>query len=112
MYFVYNYNHTEYDNIFEKMAANHIEFERIHPFGDGNGRTGRLLLNYELLRNNMAPVVIEKDLRADYFKKLAEYDVKGLELLKEKSNCELQRMQNFDVMLEDMSSVQKKKRGR
>lgn len=113
MYFVYNYNHTEYDNIFEKMAVNHIEFERIHPFGDGNGRTGRLLLNYELLRNNMAPVVIEKELRVDYFKKLAEYDIKGLsELLKEKSNYELKRMQTFDGMRENISPVQEKRRSR
>lgn len=59
-YFVYNYNHDT-DDIFSKVAKYHIDFERIHPFEDGNGRTGRLLINYELIKNNLAPAVIEKD---------------------------------------------------
>lgn len=96
MYFVYNYNHTQYDSIYEKMAAGHIEFERIHPFGDGNGRTGRLLLNFELLRNNMAPIVIEKDIRAKYFDKIAKFDIKGLATMFEELNeKELERIAVF-----------------
>lgn len=78
MYFTYNFEHTEFENIFEKLAEMHIQYERIHPFTDGNGRTGRLLLNYELLRNGYAPIVIPKEERTRYFKLLAEYDVKGL----------------------------------
>ena len=54
MYFIDNYNHfliQSKEDIFKKIAYFHIEFEHIHPYEDGNGRTGRLLINYELLKN-------------------------------------------------------------
>ncbi|CUX28203.1 Fic family protein [Clostridium sp. C105KSO13] len=78
MYFVYNISHTDYENIFVKLADMHINFERIHPFSDGNGRTGRLLLNYELLRENYAPIVIPKEERSQYFQMLAACDLKAM----------------------------------
>lgn len=78
MYFVYNFSHTEYEDIFGKLADMHLQYERIHPFADGNGRTGRLLLNYELLRQGYAPIVIPKEERTRYFNLLAAYDREGL----------------------------------
>ncbi len=94
-YFVYNYNHDEQD-VFDKMARYHIEFEKIHPFEDGNGRTGRLLLNYELLKNNLPPVVISKDDRVKYFEFLRNEDSISLaEWLKELSTREKERMEKF-----------------
>lgn len=45
--------------IFEKIAANHIRFERIHPFADGNGRTGRMIINQQLINNGLLPVSIQ-----------------------------------------------------
>ena len=94
-YFVYNYNNDEQD-IFYKIATYHINFEKIHPFEDGNGRTGRLLLNYELLKNNIPPVVISKDDRVKYFKFLSDNDIDGLaEWFKVLSNIEMERMQRF-----------------
>ncbi len=97
MYFVYNYNNTVYDNIFEKTAVNHIEFERIHPFSDGNGRTGRLLINFELLKNNIAPVIISKDDRTEYFEMIANQDTSKLANFFEKlSNLENARIDTFN----------------
>lgn len=79
-----------------KIPRYHIEFERIHPFEDGNGRTGRLLINYELLKNNLPPVVISKKDRVKYFEFLRNNDGTGLaEWLKELSNTEKERMKKF-----------------
>ena len=44
--------------IFERIAANHIRFERIHPFADGNGRTGRMIINQQLINNGLLPISI------------------------------------------------------
>jgi Fic family protein len=48
----------------------HGEFVKIHPFVDGNGRTARLLLNFELMKHGYPPIVITKDKRAEYYEAL------------------------------------------
>ena len=73
LYHIYNYNHDEQD-IFSKIAKYHIEFEKIHPFEDENGRTGRLLINFELLKNDLPPVIIAKEDRVKYFELLKNND--------------------------------------
>ncbi len=95
MYYIYNYNHDEQD-IFSKIAKYHIDFEKIHPFEDGNGRTGRLFINYELLKNNLPPVVIAKEDRVKYFEFLRNNDNNGLaKWLRELSVREEERMKKF-----------------
>lgn len=94
-YYVYNYNNSQ-EEIFEKIAKYHIELEKIHPFEDGNGRTGRLLLNYELLKNNLAPIVIAKEDRVKYFEYLRNNDNVGLaKWFRELSKNEGERIQKF-----------------
>lgn len=55
------------------LAEFHVRYESIHPFQDGNGRTGRLILFRECLRNGIVPVVIEDDNRNEYLESLKEY---------------------------------------
>ena len=64
------------DNVVELAAWTHAEFVRIHPFADGNGRTSRLIMNYQLMANGFLPVSIAKENRLEYFNVLEAYAVK------------------------------------
>ncbi|MCG3717690.1 Fic family protein [Aliarcobacter butzleri] len=65
----YNENVTQLHPI-ELASFVHIEFVKIHPFVDGNGRTSRLLMNLELIKAGFPPVVIELEDRLEYYKAL------------------------------------------
>ena len=64
-------------NPIELAAWTHAEFVKIHPFVDGNGRTSRLIMNYQLMKNRFLPVSISKEDRLEYFNFLEEYAVNG-----------------------------------
>ena len=64
-------------DIIQAVCESHIQFERIHPYADGNGRTGRLLMIYLLLKNNIHPLIINKEDKYKYITYLAEQDSKG-----------------------------------
>ena len=57
----------------ERIARFHLEFEGIHPFIDGNGRTGRLILNLDLIRNGYPPINIKFTDRKKYYDAFDEY---------------------------------------
>ena len=59
----------------EDILDFHVKFEKIHPFQDGNGRVGRLIMFKECLKYNIVPFIIEDDLKMFYYRGLAEWDV-------------------------------------
>ncbi len=61
-------------NALVAAAYFHAKFENIHPFSDGNGRVGRLLMNYILLINNHPPITIYEEDRKDYYDALEKFD--------------------------------------
>ncbi len=61
----------------ETSAMLHAQFVKIHPFTDGNGRTARLLMNFELMKNGFPPVVIRKEDRLNYYDFLDNAHVTG-----------------------------------
>ncbi len=64
------------EHIVKRLAKFHLEFESIHPFIDGNGRTGRLLINLELMKAGYPPIDIKFADRAAYYKAFDAYHVK------------------------------------
>ena len=67
------YNGKE-EKIFEDILDFHVKFERIHPFQDGSGRVGRLLMFKECLKYNIVPFIIEDNLKMFYYRGLKEWN--------------------------------------
>jgi Fic family protein len=59
---------------FEDILNFHVKFERIHPFQDGNGRVGRLIMFKECLKYEIVPFIIEDNLKMYYYRGLKEWD--------------------------------------
>ena len=58
----------------DDLIAFHHDFEKIHPFQDGNGRVGRLILFKECLRNQIVPFIIDENMKMYYYRGLHEWE--------------------------------------
>jgi len=64
-------------HIIEKLSRFHLDFEGVHPFIDGNGRTGRLILNLEIMKNGYLPISIKFSDRKRYYECFHDYSEKS-----------------------------------
>jgi len=71
------YNATSHESIIKRIARLHLSFENIHPFLDGNGRIGRVINNYLLIREGFVPINIKFIDRAKYYQAFKEFDQNG-----------------------------------
>lgn len=78
----YSSDHIAY--FVDKIAKFHLEFERIHPFCDGNGRIGRVVTNFQLLRLGFPRIIIRDKEKADYYQSFTEYQTSKNSKLMEK----------------------------
>ena len=81
-------NGADKEGIVEAISRQHIAFERIHPFSDGNGRVGRALMVYTCLQKGIAPIVVTKEDKAEYISYLNTADVTGLTKFSLKLNAD------------------------
>lgn len=70
------YNAINYENIIKRIARLHLTFEYIHPFVDGNGRIGRVINNYLLIREGFVPINIKFIDRENYYQAFKDFDEK------------------------------------
>ncbi len=94
------------DNAIELAAWTHAEFVKIHPFEDGNGRTSRMLMNYQLMAKGFLPVSIAKEERLDYYEALEAYAVENdlAPFAEMVSRLEEQRLDEYIQALEQWES--------
>lgn len=71
------YNASSHESIIKRIARLHLTFEYIHPFVDGNGRIGRVINNYLLIREGFVPINIKFIDRKKYYEAFKEFDEKG-----------------------------------
>ncbi len=97
------------DEFLQSLMASHIKFERIHPFEDGNGRTGREIINFELAKRELPFLIIEKEDKPQYVTFEADQDYKGLaRYAKNRLSQEKKRYQVFEKNYHSQQEFERK----
>ena len=98
---IYN-NEWQELTVFERAANIHMAITNIHPFSDGNGRVARLILNYELIKNNYPPININESQKLSYYSVLEEININTDY---EKSPLEFGDIKTFNETIQQLSIV-------
>ncbi len=97
-------------HIIEKVALFHLKFEAIHPFIDGNGRTGRLIMNFELMKEGYPPINIKFKDRKRYYNCFTDFHLNNsnpqmlIEMIEEYIQEELERYISVLEMANDFNN--------
>lgn len=92
----FKFDKARNDDRLRAILEAHIEFEKIHPFSDGNGRTGRFLIIYSCLEQNLVPIIIPKEQKGRYINVLRTNDISDfMNLSKEIQSVENERCEQF-----------------
>jgi len=75
----------------------HHKFEKIHPFMDGNGRIGRMLLNLILLENNYPPLIVHKKFREEYLDSMKDADKENILSIDKKAYDNLIKFTSYEL---------------
>ncbi len=93
----------------EKLKAileQHILFERIHPFSDGNGRTGRALMFYQMIQYDLTPFAIEVTARSEYMNAMREQDANALvDIIKDCQKIESEKIKRYTAIFKERQII-------
>lgn len=90
-----NYYQSIEDSILSKIAKFHLDFETIHPFCDGNGRIGRVLINFQLQEAKLPPIIIRNKEKKNYYKALRENNINQSNIERMESICRLALLESL-----------------
>lgn len=96
------YNEWQKLTVFERAVMLHMAITNIHPFSDGNGRVARLIMNYELIKNNYPPVLINETQKLSYYSMIEEININ---LDYEKNPLNIDNIKIFNQTIQQLSII-------
>ena len=94
------------ESFIERLARFHLEFETVHPYIDGNGRIGRVLVNFVMMKNNFPPIIVRNKEKQNYYRAFRAYNKKKTDEKEEEEN-DINKMSDIFYLL-SMESLHKR----